>query len=54
MKWLRHPVDSLIDYTADRFYDRLRDRVLADLAPFAGKELDAARAKLSDLFGWLP
>ncbi|MDM3950374.1 hypothetical protein [Mycobacteroides abscessus] len=54
MKWLRHPVDSLIDYTADRFYDRLRDRVLADLAPFAAKELDAARSTLADLLGRLP
>lgn len=54
MKWLRHQVDSLIDYTADRFYDRLRDRLLKDLAPFGAKELAEARSTLADLLGWLP
>lgn len=54
MKWLRKQLDSLIDYTADRFYDRIRDRALKDLAPFVAKELDEAEGKLSDLFGWLP
>lgn len=54
MKWLRHPVDSAIDYAADRFYDRLRDRLLNDLAPFAAQELNEARSTLARLLGWLP
>ncbi|WP_198541351.1 hypothetical protein [Mycobacteroides chelonae] len=54
MKWFRKPIDSLIDYTADRFYDRIRDRALKDLAPFVAKELGVAQGKLSDLLGWLP
>lgn len=54
MKWLRTPTDWLINYIADRFYDRLRDRVLDDLAPFAGKRLEEAQHRVSDLFGWLP
>lgn len=55
MKWFRKPIDSLIDYTADRFYDRIRDRALKDLAPFVAKELDEVQTGLSDpIFGWLP
>lgn len=54
MKWLRKPLDWTIDYMADRFYDRLRDRALKELAPFVAKEFDEAQGELSDLLGWLP
>ncbi|WP_198538034.1 hypothetical protein [Mycobacteroides chelonae] len=54
MKWARARADSIIYYVADRFYDRLRDRVLDDLAPFAGKRKDAAKTSVFDLSGWLP
>lgn len=54
MKWLRKPADSLIDYVADRFYDRLREHALNDLAPFLGKELDQAHGLLDQWLGWLP
>ncbi|ETZ65529.1 hypothetical protein PP408_20490 [Mycobacteroides abscessus] len=51
MKWPRKPADWLINYIADRFYDRLRDRLLEDLAPWAGKGLHGAHIKLSDFLG---
>lgn len=54
MKLLRKPLDWLIDYSADRFYDRIRDRALNDLAPFVAKELDGAQVTLSNILGWLP
>lgn len=55
MKWLRKPTDSLINYIADRFYDRLRDRALKDLEPILGTVLiKEAQRTLPDLFGWLP
>ncbi|MDO3083713.1 Uncharacterised protein [Mycobacteroides abscessus subsp. abscessus] len=51
MKWPRKPADWLINYIADRFYDRLRDRLLEDLAPWAGKGLRGAHISLSDFLG---
>ncbi|SLI18462.1 Uncharacterised protein [Mycobacteroides abscessus subsp. massiliense] len=54
MKWPRKPADWLINYIADRFYDRLRDRLLEDLAPWAGKGLKETHLSVSELLGLLP
>lgn len=58
MKWLQHPLDSLINYTADRFYERLKGRVLKDLEPYlepvVSDAIDMGNRTLSDLFKWLP
>ncbi|SHX10067.1 hypothetical protein [Mycobacteroides abscessus] len=54
MKWPRKPADSLINYIADRLYDRLRDRLLEDLAPWAGKGLKETHLSVSELLGLLP
>lgn len=40
VKWLRKPLDWSIDYLADRFYDRLRARLLAELPNLPGGVLD--------------
>ncbi|TDZ91184.1 hypothetical protein [Mycobacteroides salmoniphilum] len=40
VKWLRKPADSLINYIADRFYDRLRARLLAEVPNLPGGLLD--------------
>lgn len=59
MKWLRKPADSLIDYTADRFYERLKSRVLKDIEPFIAElgiddVVDAGHRTLAEVFKWLP
>ncbi|MBN7473144.1 hypothetical protein PROPHIGD89-1_52 [Mycobacterium phage prophi89-1] len=49
MKWPRKQADWLINYIADRFYDRLHDRLLEDLAPWATRR--AIRWRVGDAGG---
>ncbi|MFT9573621.1 hypothetical protein [Mycobacteroides abscessus] len=54
MKWPRKPADWLINYIADRFYNRLRDRAIADITNLAGKGLKETHLSVSELLGLLP